>query len=136
MAALLIAGALAAPQTTALYYKQLGRVELHNQNYAAAARAYTQSLVFLPASQRRAAADSWNNLGISLYQARRYAEAAKAYERAATLLLQEPAGAERNRYIAALLFNRSLASRQAGDQRWTQDLQSACNLSAEFCQAP
>ena len=50
-AALLIAGALAAPQATALYYKQLGRAELHNQNYTAAARAYAQSLVFLPASQ-------------------------------------------------------------------------------------
>jgi tetratricopeptide (TPR) repeat protein len=136
VAALLLAGALAAPQTTALYYKQLGRAHLHNQNYAAAARAYRQSLVFLPASQRRAAADSWNNLGISLYQARRYAEAAQAYERAAKLLLQEPAGAESNRYVGALLFNRSLASRQAGDQGWTQDLQSACNLSAEFCRSP
>lgn len=135
-AALLIAGALAAPQTAALYYKQLGRANLHNQNYAAAARAYAQSLEFLPASQRRAAADSWNNLGISLYQARRYADAAQAYQRAAKLLLQEPADATRNRYVAALLFNRSLASRQAGDQGWTQDLQGACNLAAEFCQAP
>jgi tetratricopeptide (TPR) repeat protein len=136
VAALLISGALAAPQTIAIYYKQLGRVELHNQNYAAAAQAYTQSLVFLPAGQRGAAADSWNNLGISLYQARRYAQAANAYENAATLLLQEPASAERNRYVAALLFNRSLAGQQAGDRRWTQDLQSACNISAEFCQAP
>ena len=99
-------------------------------------RAYAQSLVFLPTSQHRAAADSWNNLGISLYQAQRYAEAAKAYERAATQLRQDPAGAERNRYIAALLFNRSLSSRQAGDSHWAQDLQSACKLSAEFCQSP
>lgn len=136
VAALLIAGALAAPQTAALYYKQLGRANLHNQNYAAAARAYAQSLELLPANQRRAAADSWNNLGIALYQARRYAEAAQAYERAAKLLLQEPAGTTRNRYVAALLFNRSLASRQAGDRGWTQDLQSACNLAAEFCQSP
>jgi hypothetical protein len=135
VAALLLAGALAAPQTMALYYKQLGRANLHNQNYAAAARAYAQSLEFLPASQRRAAADSWNNLGISLYQARRYTEAAQAYQQAAKLLLQEPADATRNRYVAALLFNRSLASRQAGDQGWAQDLQGACNLAAEFCQA-
>jgi tetratricopeptide (TPR) repeat protein len=136
VAALLIAGALAAPQTTALYYKQLGRIHLYNQNYPAAAQAYAQSLVFLPASQTRAAADSWNNLGISLYQSRRYAEAAKAYERAAKLLLQEPADTTRNRYIAALLFNRSLASRQAGDSGWTNDLQGACKLSFEFCQSP
>ena len=136
VAALLLAGALAAPQATALYYKQLGRAQLHNQNYAAAARAYAQSLEFLPASQHRAAADSWNNLGISLYQARRYAEATQAYGRAAKLLLQEPASTTRNRYVAALLFNRSLASRQAGDRSWTQDLQSACNLAAEFCQSP
>jgi tetratricopeptide (TPR) repeat protein len=136
VAGLLIAGALAAPQTAALYYKQLGRAHLHNQNYAAASRAYAQSLMFLPASQRRAAADSWNNLGISLYQSRRYTEAAQAYERAAKLLLQEPAGTTRNRYVAALLFNRSLASRQAGDKGWTQDLQGACNLSSEFCQSP
>jgi tetratricopeptide (TPR) repeat protein len=136
VAALLIAGALAAPQTTALYYKQLGRAYLHNQNYTAAARAYAQSLVFLPTSQHRAAADSWNNLGIALYQARRYAEAATAYERAAEQLLQAPASVERDRYIAALLFNRSWASRQAGDRSWTQQLQNACNLAAEFCQAP
>ncbi|MEO7911097.1 MAG: tetratricopeptide repeat protein [Roseiflexaceae bacterium] len=136
VAVLLIAGALAAPQTAALYYKQLGRANLHNQNYAAAARAYAQSLELLPAGQRRAAADSWNNLGIALYQARRYAEAAKAYQNAAKLLLQEPASSTRNRYVAALLFNRSLASRQAGDQSWAQDLQGACNLAAEFCQAP
>ncbi len=98
-------------------------------------RAYAQSLMFLPTSQHRSAADSWNNLGISLYQAQRYAEAAKAYERAAEQLLQESAGAERDRYIAALLFNHAWASRQAGDPRWAQDLQSACNLSAEFCQS-
>lgn len=135
VAALLIAGTLAAPQATALYYKQLGRAYLYNQNYTAAAQAYAQSLVFLPTSQHGAAADSWNNLGISLYQAGRFAEAAKAYENAATQLLQEPAGAERNRYIAALMFNHSLASRQAGDPRWAQNLQRACNLAAEFCQA-
>ncbi len=135
VAALLISGALAAPQSAALYYKQLGRAELHNQNYAAAARAYAQSLMFLPANQHRAAADSWNNLGISFYQAQRYAEAAKAYERAAEQLRQEPASAERNRYVAALMFNHAWASRQAGDPRWTQELQSACSLAAEFCRS-
>jgi tetratricopeptide (TPR) repeat protein len=135
VAGLLIAGALAAPQTAALYYKQLGQAHLHNQNYSAAGRAYAQSLEFLPASQLSAAADSWNNLGISLYQSRRYTDAAKAYEQAAKLLLQEPPGTTRNRYVAALLFNRSLASRQAGDRGWTEDLQSACNLSSEFCQS-
>jgi tetratricopeptide (TPR) repeat protein len=133
--ALLIAGALAAPQTAALYYKQLGRVELHNRNYAAAERAYAASLVFMPASQRGSAADSWNNLGISLYQEQRYAEAAKAYDRAAALLLEQPESADRNRYIGALLFNRSWANRQLGDPRWRQDLQNACALSAEICQA-
>jgi hypothetical protein len=135
VATLLIAGALAAPQTAALYYKQLGRAELHNQNYPAAAQAYAQSLQFLPASQHGAAADSWNNLGISLYQERRYIQAAQAYQLAAEQLRQQPASAERDRYIAALLFNRSWASRQAGDQNWAQDLQSSCKLSAEFCQA-
>ena len=50
-------------------------------------------------------------------------------------VLQLPASAERNGYIAALLFNHAWASRQAGDPRWIQELQSACNLSAEFCQA-
>lgn len=44
-------------------------------------------------------------------------------------------GNERDRYIAALRFNHAWASRQAGDPRWTQELQNACNLSAEFCQA-
>jgi hypothetical protein len=135
VAALLIAGALAAPQTAAQYYKQLGRAYLYNQNYSAAARAYAQSLEWLPVSQHRAAADSWNNLGISLYQERRYAEAAKAYERAAEQLLQTSASPERDRYIAALQFNISWASRQAGDQHWVQELQRACDLAAEFCQA-
>jgi tetratricopeptide (TPR) repeat protein len=134
--ALLIAGALAAPQTTAQYYKQLGRVYLHNQNYNAAAQAYAQSLRFIPASQHRSAADSWNNLGISLYQARRFADAASAYERAAKELNQAPNSTERERYIAALQFNHAWAGRQAGDPRWRQELQSACARAADLCEAP
>jgi tetratricopeptide (TPR) repeat protein len=133
--ALLIAIGLAAPQTTALYYKQLGRIYMYNQNYAAAGRAYAQSLIFLPESQRRAAADSWNNLGIALYQEEQYRGAAEAYAQASELLRQEPASAERNRYMAVTLFNRSWASRQAGDPRWTQELQNACAFSAEFCRS-
>jgi hypothetical protein len=108
---------------------------MHNQDYPAAAQAYAQSLVSLPASQHRAAADSWNNLGISLYQQRRYAEAANAYALAADELRQEPPSAERNKYIGALQFNHAWASRQAGDPRWVQELERACALAAEFCQA-
>jgi hypothetical protein len=133
-AALLFAGALAAPQAAAQYYKQQGRAELHNQNYTAAAQAYAQSLLFIPASQHRSAADSWNNLGISLYQSRRFAEAARAYESAAKQLGQIPASRERERYNAALQFNHALAGRQAGDPRWIEELQSACSRAADLCE--
>ncbi|HEU5101633.1 MAG TPA: tetratricopeptide repeat protein [Roseiflexaceae bacterium] len=133
---LLVVLALVAPLTTALYYRQLGRVYMYNQNYAAARLAYRQSLRYLPASQRSAAADSWNNIGIALYQAGRFAEAAKAYTEAANLLLQQPASAERDRYIAALLFNRSWALRQANDRAWIEDLRNTCALTNEFCQSP
>jgi tetratricopeptide (TPR) repeat protein len=138
----LIAGALAlvvalvAPPTTGLYYRQLGRVYMHNQSYAAAGQAYRQSLRFLPANQRGAAADSWNNIGIALYQQRRFAEAAKAYTEATNLLLQQPRSAERDRYIAALLFNRSWALRQLDDRAWIEDLRGTCRLTNEFCQSP
>jgi hypothetical protein len=90
----------------------------------------------LPANQRRTAADSWNNLGLALYQQKQYRAAAQAYQRAAEQLLQEPQSAERDRYIGALLFNRAWAKRQLGDQSWGQDLQNACDLSADFCRAP
>jgi hypothetical protein len=134
--ALLVVVALVAPLTTGLYYRQLGRVYMHNQSYAAAGQAYRQSLTFLPASQRSAAADSWNNIGIAFYQERRFAEAAKAYTEATNLLLQQPASAERDRYIAALLFNRSWALRQLDDRAWITDLHDTCQLTNEFCQSP
>jgi len=133
---LIVAAALAMPQATALYYKQLGRVYMYNRNYPAAARAYRQSLTFLPASQRGAAADSWNNIGIALYQEQRYAEAANAYTEATNLLLQQSVSAARDRYIAALLFNRSWALRQVGDRAWIADLRDTCRITGEFCQSP
>lgn len=133
---LLVAVALVAPLTAGLYYRQLGRVYMHNQSYAAAGQAYRQSLQFLPANQLGAAADSWNNIGIALYQERRFAEAAKAYTEATNLLLQQPRSAERDRYIAALLFNRSWALRQVDDRSWIEDLQGTCRLTSEFCQSP
>ena len=55
---------------------------------------------------------------------KRFAKAAQAYERAGQLLVQAPASAQLNQYLGALLFNRSWARRQMGDQGWTQDLQS------------
>jgi tetratricopeptide (TPR) repeat protein len=138
----LIAGALlavlvlVAPLTTGQYYRQLGRVYMQNQSYVAAGQAYRQSLRFLPANQGSAAADSWNNIGIALYQQRHFAEAAKAYTEATNLLLRQPRSAERDRYIAALLFNRSWALRQLNDRAWIEDLQSTCRLTNEFCQSP
>jgi tetratricopeptide (TPR) repeat protein len=135
-AALLVAVALAAPQTMGLYYKNLGKINLKSGNYAAAAQAYARSLEFIPANQRRAAADSWNNLGLALYQQKQYRAATQAYQRAVDLLRQEPQSAERDQYGAALLFNRAWAKRQLGDQSWVQDLQSACGLADDFCRAP
>jgi tetratricopeptide (TPR) repeat protein len=132
-AALLAAVALAAPPATAFYYKNLGKAYLKTGNYTAAGQAYRQSLEFLSPNQRGAAADSWNNFGVALYQQKQYRAAAEAYSRAAELLLQEPASAERNQYVAALLYNRSWARRQIGDPNWSQDIQSSCAASAAFC---